>query len=482
MGQWEIFMAFYHIRGGVSFFTAYAGGLFSGSVLFASPQEIGLDAGNGSKIFLHGEGFVWDVQTSRLTAGTVTGIVQYLNGAYVDSIDGISLDAAFIQDSFEAGPTAENFRATLFAGDDLIDGRSRLEDAPLRLIGYAGDDTIFGSNGNDELFGFSGGDIVSGGGGNDFINGGGDDDWLLGQNGADRIVGDGGSDRMNGGDGNDAIFGGAGNDTYIGGAGLDTAVYARLFDELIITISPTSFRIIEPNGQDTLQFIEQLGTDDGIFAYNFTTLAWERTSILPGMALINPTQWLLGTAGADTIDLNGLNKTIYLGLAGNDTIRGAGGNDTIRGGIGNDIISGDVDSLSFKTFSIDRLIGEAGDDTISGLGGDDFLYGGAGADNLFGGNGNDFLAGGSGRDTFHFRYSTDRFTTESWGNDVISDFVVGTDKIALEFGPFGLPGAPANLTPDFANAAAGWTLSYAGGSVLLRGLHTPGLTLADILA
>jgi Ca2+-binding RTX toxin-like protein len=475
-------MGFHHIRGAVTFFAAYAGGLLSESVFYAGPTEVGIDAGNGRKIYLHGEGMVWDQSTGRLTAGIVTGIAQYLDGTYVDSLDGINFDASFVQDSFEAAEDIEGFRAALLSGNDIIDARYRLGDGPNRLIGYAGNDKILGDGGNDELWGYSGRDTVYGGSGDDFINGGGDDDWLLGQSGSDRIIGDGGSDRMNGGAGDDAIFGGAGNDIYLGGDGLDTAVYARLLDELIITISPTSFKIIEPNGQDRLQFIERLGTDDGIFTYNFETSAWERISLLPGMALINPDQWQLGTVGDDTINLEGTNKTIYLGLAGDDTIRGAGGNDTIRGGTGNDDISGDVDSLSFKTFSIDRLIGEEGDDTISGLGGDDYLYGGAGADDLFGGNGNDLLVGGAGADTFHFRYSTDRFINESWGNDVISDFTVGTDKIALVFGPFALPGGPTSFTPDLADTAAGWMLSYNGGSILLKGLHTAGLTLGDILA
>ena len=58
--------------------------------------------------------------------------------------------------------------------------------------------------------------------------------------------------------------------------------------------------------------------------------------------------------------------------------------------------------------------------------GDDVLVGGPGHDVLFGDQGNDLMTGGVGSDVFIF--------TPGFGNDVITDFAVGTDKIALSLG------------------------------------------------
>lgn len=89
---------------------------------------------------------------------------------------------------------------------------------------------------------------------------------------------------------------------------------------------------------------------------------------------------------------NNLANSIAAGN-GNDTISGNTGNDTILGGAGNDIIIGDA--------------------------GNDLLKGDAGNDTLKGGSGNDTLTGGAGKDVF----------IHVDGNDVITDYIAGTDKI-----------------------------------------------------
>jgi Ca2+-binding RTX toxin-like protein len=69
------------------------------------------------------------------------------------------------------------------------------------------------------------------------------------------------------------------------------------------------------------------------------------------------------------------------------------------------------------------LTGE-GADVLYGLGGDDIIAAGAGDDVLVGGAGNDTLTGGTGKDVFVFdSYRFDR--------DIITDFVVGTDRLDL---------------------------------------------------
>lgn len=52
------------------------------------------------------------------------------------------------------------------------------------------------------------------------------------------------------------------------------------------------------------------------------------------------------------------------------------------------------------------------------------LVGDAGNDFLWGGLGNDTLIGGTGNDVFNFRNTTE-------GRDIISDFVIGEDKLNL---------------------------------------------------
>ena len=58
-------------------------------------------------------------------------------------------------------------------------------------------------------------------------------------------------------------------------------------------------------------------------------------------------------------------------------------------------------------------------------GGDDVLIGGAGNDILFGGAGNDTLTGGEGADKFVF------LAKSNSGNDVITDFQAGSDKVVF---------------------------------------------------
>ncbi|HEX8573127.1 MAG TPA: Calx-beta domain-containing protein [Allosphingosinicella sp.] len=97
---------------------------------------------------------------------------------------------------------------------------------------------------------------------------------------------------------------------------------------------------------------------------------------------------LVGTAGADIIDL----------LGGNDRFSGLAGNDRVAGGAGDDSISG----------------GD-GDDTITGNGGADILTGGAGAD--------------------VFRYLAYADSRAAGGIDTITDFDGAADRLDLaEFG------------------------------------------------
>ena len=105
------------------------------------------------------------------------------------------------------------------------------------------------------------------------------------------------------------------------------------------------------------------------------------------------------------------------GGAGIDTMNGDAGNDTLDGGADNDILSG----------------GD-GNDTIMGGDGEDVLTGGAGIDILSGNTGS---PGDSTADFFFFGAPSDGVAVSSnvafsFGTqDVITDFVSGTDKIVI---------------------------------------------------
>ncbi len=111
---------------------------------------------------------------------------------------------------------------------------------------------------------------------------------------------------------------------------------------------------------------------------------------------------------------------LILGLDGDDTIQGDRGEDTINGNQGADIIYG----------------GE-GNDILRGGQGNDVLYGGEGNDVLYGDLGSDTLVGGPGKDRFVIGRRSSAVTTGGRTQadaDIITDFTVGEDVIALEGG------------------------------------------------
>ena len=81
-----------------------------------------------------------------------------------------------------------------------------------------------------------------------------------------------------------------------------------------------------------------------------------------------------------------------------------------------------------------KLDGLAGNDTLYGGpgGGDDVMRGGPGDDTLYGGQGDDSLAGEAGADRLIGGPGADLFVfTPGDGDDVVTDFTGGTDRIDL---------------------------------------------------
>ena len=151
-----------------------------------------------------------------------------------------------------------------------------------------------------------------------------------------------------------------------------------------------------------------------------------------------------GGAGADFISVRG---GVHKSSSFSNTINGGSGNDTIyavggkyiNGGTGNDFISV-ISSFSAPA----TLTGGTGKDTVRGGGGNDRIYGASGNDYLEGGKGNDFISGGSGKDTLNGGAGNDTLTggkgadvfvyAKSTGNDIVTDYTEGADKIYLSSG------------------------------------------------
>lgn len=193
----------------------------------------------------------------------------------------------------------------------------------------------------------------------------------------DLIFGGGGGDAITGGDGADTIDGGNGADVLTGGAGVDL-IFGGIGDDTI-NGSGQSDSIVAGAGNDS---ITHYGAGEVIFAGEGADIVTIGTQGSVGVLIVG-----------DAL-LSDVFNDMLVGGGGADTMFGCGGNDTINGYVG-----------------ADMLLGNDGDDTINGGAGDDTMWGGAGND--------------------WFVLSTDDGST-----DVIADFTVGQDKLAISFGDF----------------------------------------------
>jgi Ca2+-binding RTX toxin-like protein len=293
----------------------------------------------------------------------------------------------------------------LMAGNDLLDGR--FAPRAVTLDGGLGNDRIRGSAHDDELYGGEGNDKINGNWGNDRASGGDGEDVLLGSAGFDILRGDTGADILAGGYGQDVLFGGAGSDSISGGHGMDIAVFTGSFAKADIQRSSSGLTVASRNGTDTLQSVERLAFDDGIYAWSPAEHSWIKLSARPGQSLAGLGKIVEGSTGGDFVtELECTDR--------DDVVFGRDGNDDLGAGLGDDLI-----------------LGGRGNDILQGGWGRDRLYGGGASDILFGGVGDDDLWGGGGADFFCFRYIDTPFGYEEFGNDTVSDFKLGVDHLAF---------------------------------------------------
>ncbi len=378
------------------------------------------------------------------------------------------------------------------------------DNAANSLWGRAGDDTLEGRAGDDWLNGGAGADRLDGGAGVDWVSYSGSyqgvvvdlgmgtgmrghaagdtivdienlegssyADRLLGDNAANSLWGRAGDDTLEGRAGNDTLDGGLGADLLDGGAGVDWVSYWYSDEAVTVDLEVGTGEGGHAEG-DVIVDIENLqGSSyaDRLLGDNAANSLWGRAGddTLEGRA---GDDWLNGGAGADRLDggagvdwvsYAGSDSGVVVSLASATAYRGHAAGDTIV----------DIENLEGSSYA-DRLLGDNAANSLRGRAGNDTLEGRAGDDILDGGPGADLLKGGRGTDTFVFRFDD--------GNDIISDFTDGQDRIDLS--EFELSGFAAL---DISTSPAGVMIDLSaegGGTILLENFDMSDLDAGDFL-
>lgn len=371
---------------------SYANSANAVTVDLSSPS--GSATGEGTDVLENIEVVIGSAQADSMTGGD--GNETFDGGAGNDTLLGGDGDDTLIgglgDDSLDGGAGANTVSyaasatavsASTSTGEATGEGTDQLTNIQ-NLIGSTGNDTLEGDlvadnrlegrDGSDNMVALGGNNTLLGGSGNDTLLAGTGNDSLDGGNGADSIRGGDGNDTLLGNNGGDTLFGGLGDDAFDGGVGFDTADFTASTNAVNVDLTAGT---ATGEGNDTLVNIERVqGT-----ALNDT---------LGGSANADN---FLGNDGADSLT----------GLAGNDTLFGGSGSDTMDGGADNDTLSGGNDN--------DVMLGGDGDDTLDGESGADTMTGGDGADAFF-------------------------YDTQENHQDVILDFVAGTDRFLIQGSAF----------------------------------------------
>lgn len=178
---------------------------------------------------------------------------------------------------------------------------------------------------------------------------------------------------------------------------------------------------------------------------------------------------VFGGAGDDEIDARWATEAgqdgwvaLLSGGTGADRIFGSGFAEDLRGDGGADVLMAGGDS--------DSVRGGGGADRLNGGTGNDRILGQGGRDTLNGGQDDDRMTGGAGADVF-------RFDIAAFGQDRITDFADGTDRLLFTT-------AVAGALAAFEIAGNGTrsvTLTLGEASVTLTGQRPITITEADVL-
>ncbi len=199
----------------------------------------------------------------------------------------------------------------------------------------------------------------------------------------DIVTGTNAPNRIHGGAGDDTLLGGPRNDIYLFDRGdgvdtiVDTAVAGAMNEIRFGTgLSLGDLEVVQEANSLTIQ----TGPNgDTIVLSNYDPAGQTGSSVIGSITFTNGLHLSLdelvnfsgGTDGNDTFSgTDGVDR--YNAKGGNDVVTGGGGNDLLLGGSGQDDLKGDTGN--------DQLFGGYGYDTLTGGIGDDTIDGGAGAD------------------------------------------------------------------------------------------------------
>ncbi len=375
------------------------------------------------------EGSTVDVTWGGITKQAVAGAGGAWAVNYAASeipADGASDVSALVTDA--AGNPQTDPAATLSVDVTAVADSGGTDGADV-LVGGAGDSVLFGGEGNDILVGDSAGSVrnyqfdywnIDESMYEDFNAFGGDIDtssiaynpgaifggWTVG---GDGTKDNGGTDVVTGGV---AEMRGTGNGYDSSGTG------GTLLWETVTTGSDGASGLsqsIDTVAGEAYTLSVRLGTDDHGTSF---AILWNGAEIAyydgTTHEVVNePGNWTLsgGTVITDVEDHDGgVQTTLSFSVMG----AGPGTELTLQA------YNVDDNSPNGDGLLVHRVTLEA-----DAAAGNDVLVGGAGNDLIFGQGGNDTLTGGEGADTFVFSMFTDN------GNDVITDFEVGVDRIML---------------------------------------------------
>lgn len=270
----------------------------------------------------------------------------------------------------------------------------------------------------------------------------------------------------------DTIDGGAGTDKIVltaAGTVADSAFANVTSVETLDSANANQTVILDSNaaasGLKTLNLVTGSNTNSVVLSAGFTndlTIALtDNTDTVTGTAYtgaltvtvaednLTNADTLTGGSGSDTLTItfddnsgDKLTAAEMINVTGFETIKSA--SNTVGNLDLNDanIASGksmtiDVSKNTGDAFTLDAsaeldgtitYVGGGGVDTVTGGAKADTIGGGAGADVITGGKGADILTGGAGADVFTYTKAEQSTTS---GADSITDFVSGTDKIAV---------------------------------------------------
>ncbi len=305
---------------------------------------------------------------------TVTGGVDAVDGGL--GVDRLVVD---YRDAIGAvtGDSTSNFTEAGGGGRMVTITDGTIEH--FTILTGRGTDTVTTGAGNDIIKTGQGASTVSAGQGANTIVGGGNADTITALDGGNSIHAGNGANTITTGGGADVIYCGIGADTIIAGGGSD--------------------RITLRGGADSVN----AGAGDDRLIIDYAAMTSNMSGGVTGGNLLTGYVGHVADRAGSSIDFQ---------ESENFTIMAGSGNDSLALGNGADV-----------------LWGNAGSDRLNGGGGQDQLDGGAGNDTLRGGLGTDTVKGGAGADIFVFASVAEAST--GFGDDRITDFQIGIDRIAL---------------------------------------------------